>query len=410
MTLNLKHPKYVLPLVALPFLCLFFYVYHSNAGHAKKGAKQQAGFNTSVGQVAPNVKKKDLADKLDAYRSTYKNADGYTAVSAIPTEQSAGAGFSNTYSDRQKQMLDSINQVMKTRYGSPAGTALPQKAATGHYPNSAGITSQDKALASALNSLQQQGQASSYRPNGSYTKGPNGEKERDPMDIFKQQMTYMDSVRKASDPAYQAKQQKKEALAKADALRAGDKALEVHKADNASSDFNTVMPEKSRDFITAVIDENVTGYAGSRIRLRLLEDIIAGNALVKKGTYLYALISGFSGQRVTLTIKSILYNGQLLPVKLDVYDADGLQGLYVPESQFRDFTKDLGTSTIQGVSIQDNGTGSAASQLLMSSADKMFESTSSAIASAIRKNKVKIKYNSYIYLIDPQSLKNEQNR
>jgi hypothetical protein len=38
----------------------------------------------------------------------------------------------------------------------------------------------------------------------------------------------------------------------------------------------------------------------------------------------------------------------------------------------------------------------------MSTTDKIFESTSSAIAGAIRKDKAKIKYNSYIYLIDSQ--------
>jgi len=34
------------------------------------------------------------------------------------------------------------------------------------------------------------------------------------------------------------------------------------------------------------------------------------------------------------------------------------------------------------------------------SPDKIFQSTSSAIAGVIRKNKAKIKYNSYLYLID----------
>src|SRR6185312_14635223 len=95
-------------------------------------------------------------------------------------------------------------------------------------------------------------------------------------------------------------------------------------------------------------------------------------------------------------------SGQLLPIKLEVYDQDGLAGLYVPDSQFRDFTKDLGTNTIQGVSI-DNGS-STGSQFLMSTADKIFESTSGAIASAIRKNKAKIKYNTYVYLIDTKNL------
>jgi conjugative transposon TraM protein len=132
----------------------------------------------------------------------------------------------------------------------------------------------------------------------------------------------------------------------------------------------------------------------------LLEDIEAGGATVKKGTYLYALINGFSEQRVTLQVKSIFCEGKILPVKLDLYDTDGLPGLYVPESAFRDFTKDLGTNTVQGVTIDESGSGSAASQMLMSTVGKMFESTSSAIAGIIRKDKAKLKYNTYIYLID----------
>jgi len=167
-----------------------------------------------------------------------------------------------------------------------------------------------------------------------------------------------------------------------------------------------LLPGKKEEFITAIIDENVTGYAGSRIRLRLLEDIRVGNTAVKKGTYLFALITGFGDQRVSLTVESIFLEGKILPVKLELYDTDGLPGLYVPESAFREFTKDLGGNSMQGVNLQGNSAN--ASQFLMSSFDKVFQSTSAAIANLIRKNKAKIKYNSYIYLIDPQALQNEQ--
>jgi len=43
---------------------------------------------------------------------------------------------------------------------------------------------------------------------------------------------------------------------------------------------------------------------------------------------------------------------------------------------------------------------------MMSSVGKIFESTSSAIAGMIRKNKAKIKYNSYLYLIDNDASQN----
>jgi hypothetical protein len=94
-----------------------------------------------------------------------------------------------------------------------------------------------------------------------------------------------------------------------------------------------------------------------------------------------------------------------LPVKLDIYDLDGLPGLYVPASAFRDFTKDLGSNSVQGISI-DNSSGS----FVMSTMGRMFQSTSSAIADMIRKNKARIKYNSYIYLIDPDQLQNAQKK
>jgi len=357
MRINFKQPKYILPLILLPFLCLFFFVYHSGFAKKKTESKQVAGLNSTVGDISPEIKKKELEDKLDAYRNSYKEADGMTAVSALPSERSSVPGYDNAYSEKEKHMLDSINRLIRQ----------PPK--------------DDKAITQALNGL-------------SGRRTPPAPKEKDPMDIFKQQMAYIDSVNKAHDPAAKTAQRKKEAQPEA------EPALAVHKAPAPIADFNTVRPGKDDDFIKVVIDENLTGYVSSRIRLRLLDDITVGTTLIAKDSYLYALVTGFSGQRVNLSVKSILCNGHILPVKLEVYDLDGLPGLYVPESAFRDFTKDLGTNTVQGVTIDDSGTGSAADQLAMSTVSKLFESTSSAIAGIIRKNKAKIKYNTYLYLID----------
>jgi len=256
-------------------------------------------------------------------------------------------------------------------------------------------------MAQALNGLRNR------RTTGNNT-GQDDQKDKDPMETFRQQMAYLDSMNKANDPDVKAERLKKEILTKAAAQKESEPKLTVKIAQAAASEFNTVLPEKQTDLIKVVIDENVTGYAGSRIRLRLLDDIDAGNYRVSKGTYVYALITGFSGQRVQLSVKSILCQSKILPVKLEVYDLDGLPGLYVPESAFRDFTKDLGTNTVQGVNIDGGGTGSVASQFAMSTASKMFQSTSSAIAGLIRKDKAKIKYNSYLYLIDNEALEKAQ--
>lgn len=399
MSINFKQPKYILPLILLPFFCLFFFVYHSGFAKKKTTTKQQAGFNGTVADVSPDIKKQQLEDKLDAYRNSYKEGDGLTAVSALPSEKTSNPTYDNTYSDKEKRMLDSISQAMKNKYSQ---RDIQPTANAGYRTKTGPVSAGDQAMAEALKGL------SNRQSKAPGNTSDAAQKAKDPIEMFKLQMAYLDSMNKVNDPAYKAEKQKKDAAAKAEALKSKTVTLEVHKADETASDFNTVMPGKDEGFIKVVIDENLTGYAGSRIRLRLLDDIDAGHFLIKKGTYLYALITGFSGQRVTLSVKSILYQDKILPVKLDVYDLDGLAGLYVPESAFRDFTKDLGTNTIQGITIDDSGTGSAASQLMMSSVDKIFESTSSAIAGMIRKNKAKIKYNSYLYLIDNDALQNAQ--
>jgi conjugative transposon TraM protein len=404
MKINFNQPKYILPLIILPFLFFFFWVYNSMSGNSEQEVKDQAGMQNQVGNASAEVQKSAFDDKLDAFTEQFKQADGNSAVNAI---------------DGDANNLDSIDQLMKQRFNTgPPGSSAGLPYAAGMTVQQQGLnrlSNQDQALADALAQLRNGSGVSQANAFSPYTPGYPAQtypqelpvvKEKDPMELFKAQMKYMDSIGKAADPEYQAELKRQKAVEKAEQLRTNTPLLSVSKASDNSSVFNTVKPGKPDNFITAVIDENVTGYAGSRIRLRLLEDIRAGKTLVKKGTYLYALINGFGDQRVALSVRSILQDGKILPVKLDLYDTDGLPGLYVPESAFREFTKDLSGNSMQGVNLQGNSTD--ANQFLMSSIDKMFQSTSAAIASLIRKNKAKIKYNSYIYLIDPEALQNAQ--
>ena len=45
MSINFKQPKYILPLIMLPFFLLFFFVYHSGFAKKKSVVKQLAGIN-----------------------------------------------------------------------------------------------------------------------------------------------------------------------------------------------------------------------------------------------------------------------------------------------------------------------------------------------------------------------------
>lgn len=142
------------------------------------------------------------------------------------------------------------------------------------------------------------------------------------------------------------------------ALDEEDKAQEVVKKVKVTSDyFNTLTQnEHEPKLIKAIIDEDVKATDGSRVRLRLLDDIEIGETMVKKGSYLYATMSGFGSQRVKGSINSILVDDELIKVSLSLYDTDGLEGLYVPGSQFRETTKDVASGAMQSnMNIDQSG-------------------------------------------------------
>jgi conjugative transposon TraM protein len=401
MKVNFKSPRYILPLILLPFFLLLFYTYKSSFGKPKPVVNGKETLQDNVADVSDQVKKSTLTDKLDAYRDQYKKADGYTAINQLQDDTTVTSAAPNLYNDAEKRKLDSLKKAVTAKYKNSKSRSLPPNYSG--FPDASAVTtkpakhsSSDQALAEALNRMRNPPAQNSNRGNPQNT---------DPMQLFRQQMALIDSMDKSHDPDYKA-QQKKVLAEKQAAAVPQEKTLPVTKASNSTAAFNTIMPEQHDGLIRAIVDQNITGYQGSRLRIRLLEDMMAGHFLIKQGTYLYAEISGFTGQRVLLTIKSIMEDDQLLPVKLSIYDNDGLPGLYVPASAFRDFTKDLGSDASQGLTLQQSADNN--NQMVMSVVQRMFESTTTAVSKLIRQNKAKLKYNTLVYLIDPETLRNNQ--
>ena len=384
MKINFRQPRYVLPLIALPFLCLFFYVYQT--GFAKEEAPPQEGdpLQGQIAEVSEDVKNRALSDKLAAYREQYRRGDGYTAIGQLQEERAEQFRFDELYNEEEKRRLDSIERALKNQ--RPVSVS-------GNSEND----DQDRALQQALSSLQRKPEPTRAMPD-----------KTDPMELFRKQMAYADSMARANDPDEQAARKERERMEEAKRELENQPLLSVSKYGTGQGAFNTIRPESDNTFIQAIIDENITGYADSRLRIRLMDDLLVGQHVVKKGTHVFARISGFSGQRELLTITSIMYGNNILPVRLEIYDNDGSPGLYVPASAFREFSRELGGNTTQGVNLQQQAENN--SQLVMSAIQRMFQSTTTAVSKHIRKNRAKLKYNTMVYLIDPQALRqNQQN-
>lgn len=396
MNIDFKQPKYMLPIIMLPFLCLLFYGYKSfSKEQSTEEVQGISEIQTQIGNVSEKVQKKPIDSKLDASRETYRRAnDGYTAIKGLELEIEESYKIKTLYNEEEKRLLDSIDNALKSSgfYSDQKNGYQQVPPITPRTQRQQSFSKEDEELLKAIQQLE-----------GNKSQVP-ANKYDDPMELFKAQMAVIDSISKANDPSYK-ELQEKEKFMESQLNKQEKEIYRVEKASSAATMFNTVTREKKRKFIEAIIDQDIKkGTMGARLRIRLLDDILIGNAIVSKGTYLYALISGYDAQRVKLTISSVMLGDKIYPIKLSIYDVDGMEGLYVPASAFREFSKELGGNTTGGMNLTMQPNSDALNQFYMSALQRMFTSTSQAVSKTIKKNKANIKYGTSIYLIDANEL------
>lgn len=96
---------------------------------------------------------------------------------------------------------------------------------------------------------------------------------------------------------------------------------------------------KEQNAIEAVVHENQTLISGSIIKLRLLSDISVDGNIIPKDNFVFGLVS-LNGERLQVEVSSVRVDHSLFPVKLQVYDMDGLPGIYIPGAVTRDVAKE----------------------------------------------------------------------
>jgi conjugative transposon TraM protein len=397
--INFKDKKYVLPLLALPFLFLFGYVGAQFVKEDTSEKDKRKELSLSLGDTQDSIMTKN-----DAYDAFFKKEDNRTMLGGLDKEEDSLLNYEDQLSLDQKRKIDSL----KAENGKQNRYQAKENQSSYYRPNQTQRDDKDYNRSSEI--IKMLNDKSYGKPENDHAlenpKTNTQNAQPDPVKYLKEQMLVMDSLEKSRDPEYQSK------LAAEEKLKANKDKMEdfLNSTFNVSksginNEFNAIYKEKENSFIKAVIDENNKGFLGSRIRFRLLEDIFVGNKKISKGSILYGQISGFSMQRVNLNIVSVFTKGEIYPVNLFIYDVDGMKGLYVPQSVFRDMMREMGSNSVQGTQMDMGGKG-----FFSSIGSSLFTSTSKSIANLIKENKAKLKYNSYVFLIDEKQLKDSQNQ
>ena len=402
--INWKQPKYMLPLI-IYFPLLFVGYFVIDLFHTEKAEIPDNSLTTTeyLNPVLPDAKMKGdgIGNKYESMVKSYGKIDDLTAMENIDrNNEEEKESYDSKYSDEERQLLES-QEAAKLAEIERQLQASAQKGQ--EIANGSDMTEADRLARSqqreqeameelnrALAQARLQGQQAMTPPTDSNV--DNTPANSQPSDKAEGKISVNErAVKGVSDD---------------------DEAQEVVKKVKVTSDYFNTLTENDPEpnLIKAIIDENVKAVDGSRVRLRLLDDIEINDIVVPKGTYIYALMSGFGSQRVKGNIKSILINDNIIKVNLSIYDTDGLEGLYVPSSNFRETTKDVASGAMNNSSALTSSSTTAGNSLIQwgnQAITNAVQKTSNAISKSIKKNSAKLKYGTFVYLVNGKEKKND---
>lgn len=405
--LNLKQPKYIFPLVI--FLPLAFVAYEVTSVVGGDGKKSATVATDSLNMELPEAQNEDMDGKMAGMEKRMADGDAYTAVDGLGEDQQAKDSVNSGYTESELDNIDKAN-AERTRQ---------QK--------------DQEELERTLAEQRKHVNSYAYSGSGSSSRGYRSSSRRDELDDYAKELEY---IQNRSRAAQQAIDRNNGSYNGSDGYSDNDdyygdngsrsrrrntrgrngnstiteaKPELVRKVESKNADkFNTVSSKKDIDepLIKAMIDKTTKAHEGTRLRFKLLDDVKINKVLLKKGTYLYGLVTGFGQQRVRANITNILVGNKFIKVNLSVYDNDGMEGFYVPESAFRDMMKEAGAQAMSSNMQFGDSYGSSSltgESVALQALQNVYQSASNAVSANIRKNKARIKYNTIVYLINTQT-------
>ena len=387
---NFKQPKYIFPLVIFVPLCALIYFVMQTFGGGESGKQEVA--TDRINMELPEARAEEAGDKMYEMSRRFGDEEAFTAVGSLGEDKEENESL---------EPGDRVEELNRLEAAEAERIRQQQE-----------MEELERSLAESRKHI------------NSYAYGDNPANRNDGYSSQEDFARDLEEIQRRSyerqkaiesglgigneDAEEAARKQRADSIARVqeEEMERNRPNLVIKSPDTNADKFHTVEAESSTadaTLICAMIDQNTKAKEGTRLRFKLLDDVTVSGTKLKKNTYLYGTVTGFGQQRVRAAITSILVGGKFIKVNLSVFDNDGMEGFYVPESAFRDFVKDAGASTVQqNISFESDGYGSGISgeAVALQALQNMYNSATSTLSSNIRKNKAKIKYNTIVYLIN----------
>ncbi|TDH18045.1 conjugative transposon protein TraM [Segetibacter sp. 3557_3] len=351
----------VLPLLALPFITLLFWSLGGGKGQPEKDRRDQdRGLNTKL----PKAKLNDesFLDKLSFYEKAnidsahakelrkydpyYRNGLEFGSGQEVTPDGSQLSGLSPDRDPNEEKVYQKVAELNQQ-------LAMPQKSRFRQNEDRMFGAQQDPAgiemdrLETLLNSI-----------NTDTARDPQMDQINSTLDkIIKVQnprSTLQDRLSKQAGqpraiPAKLSRTNVPISLLQSVAVGINNKPGVPRQNDFLS--MQVLSADTTNQFgIACVVYTTQSVVNGSVIRLRILEDLEVDGQRIQAGQSVYGNVQ-LENERLRVSIRTIRKGNNIYPVKLKVYDVDGLEGISIPGAITRDVAKESSTNTIQNLEL-----------------------------------------------------------
>ena len=163
--------------------------------------------------------------------------------------------------------------------------------------------------------------------------------------------------------------------------------------DERNFGFQTAVGTSSavgRNTIPACVHGNQTITDGQAVRLRLAEPMQVAGVRIPRNTVVVGA-ARVQGERLGIDITSLEYRGTIIPVELTVFDSDGQEGIFIPNSMEVSAAKEVAANMGSSLGSSINISTDAGAQLASDLGKGLIQGTSQYIAKKMRTVKVHLK-------------------
>ncbi len=157
-----------------------------------------------------------------------------------------------------------------------------------------------------------------------------------------------------------------------------------------------------KNSIRACVYQTVTLTSGKELQIRLLEPMRAGNTLIPANSVVTGACR-IGSERMEVTINSIQYAGNIIPVELQVYDLDGQRGISVPNSDEIRAAKEIASQMAQSAGSSITITDDAGSQFAADIGKSLIQGASQYVSKKMSVIKVTLKANHRLLLLPKEN-------